>query len=355
MVADSGFCHVRILRTRRGNVPRNSCASCYPSFRVPQSVTLGVISLPQVYKTLEYRRARFNVAGQDLEALLRQAWARFPTQIARAVTRRDGVATTALKSRDFGAAGFALQCARFVDGQGVGTIPMSPVASADLGERPPVAGENYLNTGFFGLVRSNHVVCLDCGRNGGALRNYLAELFRQAGFPAAAQQFELIRVGSPDKLAIIQRVGVKKIDLSVGIASATAEEVLEPDAGGGFLRRARGYIGEAIRGITALDQDLEQLRESEQGMVTVSINVKEGDLAAAKDGLDHLASEIVEDEDAEAFVIHLRDGNTIRPDQVAVSKRLRIEAHANSVSPVQAWNAMNDYMMELERVGQFEA
>ncbi len=311
--------------------------------------------MPQVQKTLEYRRALFNSDGQDLEAHLRQAWGQFQTQVARAIVRRDGVATTALKGHDFGPSGFALQCARYVDGQGVGTIPMAPVAAADLGERPPVAGENYLNTGFFALVRSNHVICLDCGRNGGALRFYLSELFKKAGLPDSAQQFELKRVGSPDKLAIIQRVGVKGVDLNVGIASATAAEVLDGGADDGFVAKALGYIGEAIRGITALDDDLQHIRESEQGTVTVSINMKQGDLAVAKEGLKHLAEEIVEDEDAEGFVIRLGDGNTIRPDQIAVTKRLKIEAHANSVSPTQAWDAMNTYMTELEQIGQLEA
>lgn len=311
--------------------------------------------MPQIYKTLEYRRARFIEEGQNLEAHLRQSWGLFGTHMDRAVVRRDGVATTAMKGRDFGPNGFAVQCARYVDGQGVGTIPMLPAAEVDLGERPPVTGENFLNTGFLGLVRGNHVICLDCGRNGGSLRFYLSELFKKAALPVAAQQFELVRVGSPNTLAIIDRVGVKKIDLNVEIADATTAEVLDDAAHGGFMRRTVGYIGEAVRGITAQDQELEQLRQSEKGSVTVSINVKQGDIGVAKEGLDHLASEIVEDEDADGFVIHLRDGNTIKPDQVAVKKRLRIEAHANSVSPSQAWDEMNTYMLELEQNGQFEA
>lgn len=106
---------------------------------------LRILGLPQISKTLEYRRARWLAEGQDLEQLTRQAWGQFPNQMARAVARRDGAAVTGMRSNDAGPLGFAVHCARYVDRQGVGTIPMAPAADADLGERQPDANENFLN------------------------------------------------------------------------------------------------------------------------------------------------------------------------------------------------------------------
>lgn len=128
------------------------------------------------------------------------------------------------------------------------------------------------------------MLCLDCGRNGGALRHYLAELFRKAGLPDSARQFELARIGNPDKIAIIESVGVKRIDLKVDIAAATAEVLIEGEPAHGVWPRFIRGVGDMVRDLTARDEELAQLRQSEKGSVTVSINVGRGDLQAAKSG-----------------------------------------------------------------------
>lgn len=308
--------------------------------------------MPQISKTLEYRRARFNAPGHNLEQLTRQAWRQFATQVERAVTRSDQAVVTGTRERDEGIWGLSLHCARYYDRQGVGTIPMAPAAQVDVGERQPDASENFLNADFLALIRENHVICLNCGRNAGALRSYLSLLFRKAGMNRETQLFELTRIGNPNTLAIIQRVGVKSIDMKVNISDAAAFEVIEGEGRGGVWQNAKHQISEAFRGLTASDTELQQLRQAEQGSVTVSINVKKGDLSPAKEGLDHLAGEIAEDDDAEGYLINLRDNTTIRPDEVSVKKPIKLEAHANSVNAFQAWNAMRTYMKELEENGQ---
>lgn len=310
--------------------------------------------LPQIVKTLEYRRARFNEAGQDLEAHTRAAWAQFATHIDRAVQRRDQSVVTGMRSRDEGHLGFSVYGARFYEGQGIGVIPKAPAAAVDLGERAPGADENFLNSDFAALVRGNHVICLNCGRNGGALRSYLALLFKKAEMPKEAQQFELIRVGNPEKLAMIHAIGVKRIEMKVSIADAAAAELLENPRAGGISQALKRCLGGAFQGLTARDERLEHLREAERGNVTVSINVAKNDLEVAKEGLDHLAAEIADDEEADGYVIELRNTTTIRPDEVTVRKSVTLEAHANSVGVFQAWDAMRGYMEELEGNGQLE-
>ncbi len=311
--------------------------------------------MPQINKTLEYRRARFIEPGPNLEQLTRQAWNQFGTHLGRGVLRADRAIVTGMKDQDEHGFGFAIHCARYYDRQGVGTIPMAPAAQVDLGERQPDANENFLNADFLALIRGNHVLCLNCGRNGGALRSYLSGLFKKAGMPRESQMFELTRVGNPNTLAIIERVGVKSIDMKVDISEAAAVELIEGEGRGGFGQTAKRAIGEAFRSLTARDAELRQLRQAEQGSVTVSINVGKGDLAAARDGLDHLAGEIAEDEEADGYVIRLRDGAVITPDEVSVKKAVQIETHANSVSVFQAWDAMRTYMQELEENGQLGA
>jgi hypothetical protein len=311
--------------------------------------------LSQVSKTLEYRRARFNTPGRNLEQLTRQTWGQFATHVDRAVNGSNHSTVAGMRGRDGGAFGFFLHGARFNDGQGVGTIPMFPAPEVDLGERQPNAGENFVNSDFLALIRDNHVICLNCGRNGGSLRGYLSALFKKAGLPVDAHQFDMVRVGNPKNLAVIKTVGVKSIDLKVSIAEATADEIIDGPAGAGMWKNAVKKIGDAFRGLTERDAELRQLRDAEQGSVTVSINVDKRDVTSALHGLDHLASEFMEDEEADGYIIHLRNDTKITPHEITVRKPVKLDAHANSVSVFQAWEAMQKFMGELAENGQLEA
>ncbi|WP_319772807.1 hypothetical protein [Breoghania sp.] len=311
--------------------------------------------MARINKTLEYRRARFLDDNQNLEELLRNAWQDFGTQLERTVTSSDNRSTCGLQSRDYGANGLAIHCARFTDGQSVGTIPTAPAPIAAIGERQPEPGENFLNSDLLALIRSNHVICMNCGRNAGSLRIYLQKLFQKAGLHDASQNFELIRIGSPDKLALIDAVGVKSVDLKVDISEATATEVLEGDADGGLWHNIKSDFGNAINSVFGRDRSFVQLRNAEQGSVKITVNVPKGDLQVVKDSLDGFAEKVVEDEEADTFTIHLRDGAIIRPDEVSVKKVVKLETMANSVSTLDAWNEMNVYMRDLEESGQLEA
>lgn len=306
-------------------------------------------------KTLEYRRARFLSDEQNLEQLVRQAWGQFGTQAERTITVGGDRATTGLRARDLNAVGFAVHCGRYTDGQGVGTIQTAPAPEVEIGEQPPEPGENFLNSDLMALIKDNHVICMNCGRNAGSLRVYFQQLFRKAGFDDASRQFELVRIANPDKVAIIEAVGVKRVDLKIDIADATAAELIDGIGGGGIWHNITDSLGSALLAITGQDETVEQIRQAEKGTMKVSINIPKGDLSAAQEGLAQLSEEVVEDEESESYTIHLGNGDTIKPNEVSVRKQVKLEAAANSVSVFQAWEAMQEYIGELIENGQVEA
>lgn len=272
----------------------------------------------------------------------------------RTVTYSDGRSNCGLRGQDFGDHGFAIHCGKYTDGQSVGTISTAPAPDVEVGERPPNRGENFLNSDFMAFIKDNHVICLNCGRNAGSLRIYLQMLFSKASLPEGARQFELARIGSPNKIARIEAVGVRSVSLEVDISEATASSIIDDGDGDGVWDTIKRSLGQAVEVIAARDQDLEQLRSAEKGTVSVSINVPKGDIQTAKNGLDNFAEEIVEDDDAEGFVIHLRDGNTIKPNEVSIRKSVKLTTAANSVSVLQAWDEMEKYIGELKEGGQLE-
>jgi hypothetical protein len=205
------------------------------------------------------------------------------------------------------------------------------------------------------LFHENHVICMNCGPKAASLRIYFQRLFQNAEFPEASQMFLLDRVGSPDKIAIINRASVKSIDLSLSISEATATYLMDDTHDPGLWQSTKSILRSALVSVIALDESIGRLRLAERGTVKVSINVPKGDLDAAKHGLDDFAEELVKDDEADDFVIHLRDGTIIKPNEVSVQKQVRLDAAANSVSVFQAWNEMDTFMGELIEDGQLEA
>ena len=208
----------------------------------------------------------------------------FGTQAKRKITVGGDRATTSLRSRDLEAIGFAVHCGRYTDGQGIGTIQTAPAPVVDIGEQPPAPGENFLNSDLMALIKDNHVICMNCGRNAGSLRSYFQQLFCKARFDDASRQFELVRIANPDKVAIIEAVGVKRVDLEIDIAEATAAELIDGTGGGGVWNNITDGLANAFQAITGQDETVEQIRQAEKGTMKVSINVPKGDLNAAKRG-----------------------------------------------------------------------
>ena len=161
-----------------------------------------------------------------------------------------------------------------------------------------------------------------------------------------------MRIANPDKVAIIEAVGVKRVDLKIDIAEATAAELIDGTGGGDVWNNITDSLAKAFQAIPSQDETVEQIRQAEKGTMKVSINVPKGNLNAAKEGLAQLSEEVVEDEKSESCLIHLGNGDTIKLKEVSICKQVKLEAAANSVSVFQAWEAMQEYIGELIDNGQ---
>ena len=164
-----------------------------------------------------------------------------------------------------------------------------------------------------------------------------------------------MRIANPDKVAIIEAVGVKRVDLEIDIAKATAAELIDGTGGGGVWNNITDSLAKTFQAIPGQDEAVEQIRQAEKGTMKVSINVPKGNLNAAKEGLAQLSEEVVEDEKSESCLIHLGNGDTIKLKEVSICKQVKLEAAANSVSVFQAWEAMQEYIGELIDDGQVGA
>jgi hypothetical protein len=283
---------------------------------------------------------------------VRQAWALFSNQTGRTVRRWDGSSIVGLSSSPPQLSNITIHCARYVDRQGVGSITMEPSDNVIVENREPDENENFLNSDFFALFQGNNVLTVGAGRNAKVLSDYLAGIFEAAKIDNRAQNFFLARVGDPDRLAMIDASGVKSVDLKVDISEAHAAAMSEIHSGDGIWTRAKRAIGQQLSAIVEQDDTTRAINQAQKGTVNVSIRIKEGDLEAAKSGLNNLASAIVDDDDSANFSIVLRNDQVIGADEIALRKRININAVANSVATSEVWAEMRIYMRELISGGQ---
>ncbi|APG47412.1 MULTISPECIES: hypothetical protein [Phaeobacter] len=227
-----------------------------------------------------------------------------------------------------------------------------------LSERAPGNQENYLYRDFLGFVRGNHVISFNAASNAASLRGYLQGLFRLAGLHENAGKFDLVRRASANQIARISAGGgVESVQLDLSIEDAT-RQVIEENLRAQqpwTAKRLLDPIAGMVQDLLVADQKASDLGRSRKGNLRLSINVPKGDLHPAKEGLDGVAEILVEDEDADDYVIRLRNGDSINPSEMAIKKRIRIDRYANTVDTDSVVMEMRQYMVELFQSGQLEA
>jgi len=226
-----------------------------------------------------------------------------------------------------------------------------------VGERPPGNQENYLNRDYIAFIYGDHVLSWNAASNAASLRSFLHGVFKKAGLHEDTTKFDLVRRASVDQLARIEAAGgVSQVQMDLSIEEATARVVQERS------RKHRHWTARHfLEPFTDLFRDLEKadnkasdLSRSRKGNLRLSINVPKGDLSAARSGIDGVAEILVEDEDASDYVIHLRDGDKIKPDEMAVRRRIRVHRHANTVSTDDVISEMRTFMRDLKETRQLE-
>ncbi len=311
--------------------------------------------MAKVGRFLEYRRALWFSDVNDIEAQLRLVWGRLSSNRDRIIERSDGASVMGMRHRDFGQNGIAIHCAKYVERQGVGVVSMVEVPSSNLAERRPGNDENFLNSDFMALIKGEHVITLGAGQNAAALRSYLHGLFLKGGLHEDATKFDIVRVGNAGTLARIAANGVASVGLNVAIDEATSVVLDEQRRPRTVFQKLSWPVSSMVDAVVGAESKASQISDSRKGSVKVLLSVPGSDLETAQSGLDGIAEELFEDEDAHDYLITLRNGETIKPGELAVKKHVRLEKEANTVDIDEVWDELNTFMSELRNSGQLEA
>ena len=297
-------------------------------------------------KTIEYRVAEFFGANsnQVLEDLTRQAWGTFSDGDGRTIEISGNLFHRGLQASDLHT-GFAIHCARYRENQSMGTISDKPKPRVDVEEFRLTGGKHFLGTDFMAIIKGNNVICLNCHVGARRLQAYLCDLFEKAGMPDEARKFLLNRVGNFSKISKIKLHGVKRIDYNVYMTdlmvSHLEDTVSSSKSPSHQIKEVFGILFGNVR-------SLRDIRNSEQGKLSLGISIPGGDTEVAKQSIDDFAEQVVREDENEPFTIHLRkNGGKITSDELSVTKKVSIRPWANTVDLFDAWQKMSDYMDEV--------
>lgn len=185
-------------------------------------------------------------------------------------------------------------------------------------------------------------------------RTFAQDLMRVADLPAEASQFDLLQVPDTDVVRMIQAAGgVQSIQVDMSIDAAAADLLAAQARPPATFGRIKESMSELVRSLAMAPRG-GRIVDSNHGRVRLQISVPDGDLAQAKDAASAIAADIVEDEDADDYVLYLRNGEQIRRNAMAVRKLVPLERSANSFDPADVRRAMLLYLGELRQSGQLE-
>lgn len=303
-----------------------------------------------VHRFIEYRKALwFSEKQYNLQELIEAAWMALPTSEQRVVIKKDQTCTMGMGLRTFDTS-IGFQCCRFVDRQPVGVVPMRGGPAPILTEQIPEEGHNFLSADFFAFVDGNDVISLNAGMNGAALRSFLHGLFPVAVLDIDATKFDLVQQAAPNVLRKIQAGGgVESIQFDIGITEATAsllEDEKEPKTLTEQLAAGLGSLLDMI----SKPRDRQGIKES-TGSMRVTLNVPKGEMEAVQRSADRLAVDLVEDDEADDFLIGLRNGETIRRRQMSTKKSVPLQRSANSFVEEDVYSAMSEFLKEVRASG----
>ncbi|MEQ8966767.1 MAG: hypothetical protein RID91_13140 [Azospirillaceae bacterium] len=234
----------------------------------------------------------------------------------------------------------------------ISIVPNTPARQiATLRLLDPPENAEFLDGDMMVLVKDNDVILCRNGLSEKALTSYVYNLGRELNFESQDVSFILYKRADVDQLQMVRRNGINSIRFD-GVASQVAAERAERQSA------RRRFISPIYRELQAIfgaetENDGEDDDENLKVEVLLSFSKRSGTILDQRQ-LRELAEQIINDEEEEGFVIELNGGQKIRPNDILLSKSVRIPPYGKSVSLNQAWAELRQFYEELRQIPQNE-
>ena len=301
-------------------------------------------------KTLSYRRAMWfaqGTAAPPLEKCLRQALSQLKTIPDRTVLR-DGRNAKVAKAQDASSEGLLLHLATETPGEPASVVPkvMPDAIALDLKtEQPPDDGE-WLDGDAFVFVHDDDVCLCTTGIHERAVTNFFRHLLEKAKVPPHYRDFDLMKAVDISRLAMLQKQGVKEIEVKGVLYKASADYVRRKAHVPGLL----GAIAKEVKLLLHKPHDVTP--DSLQVTLTITTDGRSKYLAVGEKDIKTLAEDIITNaEDDDDYVIWTGNRQKITPNEIFVKTIALIEADGKTVGRDKAWNELSKFYANLKTTG----
>jgi hypothetical protein len=304
-------------------------------------------------KTLSYRRAQFIVDGTEtLESLLTSAHNLLPNIENRTIEDNGQVV---LECRDFlnkPGSGVFIHIAAYTPGEQASVVPRtSGVSSGQLQTTDPPDGCEFMDGDTTIFVSADHVILCSSSLHEKQAERYMIRIIDKAGLPPQASQFAITRVANADKIKMIQKQGVKSINLNSSLYSATLDYIERTTVS----KKLASGIAEQLIAIFKKDDVDTDLENAENLSVSLklSFDSRKKGASFSRERLETLANQLVTEND-DGFTISTLSGESIKSDDIILRKKVTLQRFGKSVYCADAWAELETYFYELKTGGLLE-
>lgn len=215
---------------------------------------------------------------------------------------------------------------------------------------PPPNDAEFMDGEAFLYVNGNDAMLCTTAVTIGAVRYFLHAFFDKAAIRHDAGDFEFMNAVDTRLFDLIQRKGIKEIEIKASMLEASAHYQSRRNHAVG----AAGHVSKFFRHIAGADPA--QADDALRVAVTVKLNkMRKKSIALGHKKLEAIARNIIENrEEEDEYTIVLEGGEKIKPKELVLRSQASIDRMGKSVVKEDAWSALYSYYQELFRSGQLD-
>lgn len=302
-------------------------------------------------KTINYFRIEFKAQiGTSMEALLAKAHAALPNVDDR-IFLSGGQEFKGCHVLQTEEDGHYVHVTAVTPGEQASGVPnKTDVCEIDVQLIDPPVNGNYMDSDMFFLIKGNHMLFSSSGMSVSKAKDYIKALLEKTGNTDENFKFSIQKMANTDKLRLI-RQGVSEVSLGCAISPATFQYE-ERRSVSAFLM---GSVLDGFRAFFAKDPRLKDIAEQENVTAEVIFKFNRARKGGENGKARMLAlSEKLIAEDDDGFKIKTYSGEKISHEEVCIKKGIKLEKFGKSVHYKDVWDAMKEYLSELQRTGVLE-
>lgn len=240
--------------------------------------------------------------------------------------------------------------ANYIPKQATSIVPEpSKSPSRNIKTNPPPNNYNYMTGDIFFAVRDNHILICASGLSEAVATSFIHECFVASDKVNLIRTYEIDYVANLSKISIINKYGVKEIELNASLYEASADYINRNST-------KNNILGGAISEIASIFENdelgLDTISEKENLNVRLSIKLntrKKGGELGKKRQLE-LAKSILKEED-EGFSILTANGQKITSEETKILKSVKFDRNGSSIYKSNCWDELEKYFDELSNDG----